>query len=75
MLGKDMITDPMRWQLVMELSADALQVVAFTPYEHQAMVYDSIGLDKALSTGSPCCATPCVFLSFPILSLPTKMWL
>ena len=50
MLGKDMITDPMRWQLVMELSADALQVVAFTPYEHQAMIYDSIGLDKALPT-------------------------
>ncbi|MDE5940541.1 MAG: DUF3822 family protein [Muribaculaceae bacterium] len=45
MLGREMITDPLRWQLVMELSDKALEVVAVPPPDHsEPMIYERIGL-------------------------------
>lgn len=42
MLGKEIITDPACWQLIMELSDDSLQVMAFSPFEQHEMIYERI---------------------------------
>lgn len=42
MLGKEMITDPSRWQLVIELSDDELQVVAFPAGGDHDMIYERV---------------------------------
>lgn len=46
MLEKEMITDPVRWQLILEVADDALQVVIFSPYAQHAMIYERIELGE-----------------------------
>ncbi|MDE6527661.1 MAG: DUF3822 family protein [Muribaculaceae bacterium] len=50
MLGKDLIDRPQMWQLVLEVGASALSVVAFSTYEHHALIYEHIEFDKNVSS-------------------------
>ena len=47
MLGKDLITNPRMWQLVLEVRASALEAVAFSPYEDHALIYERIEFDPS----------------------------
>ena len=44
MLQKDLIENPSIWQLVLEISARAIEVVAFSPYENHSLISESIPL-------------------------------
>ena len=44
MLHKDLIDQPSIWQLVLEISAQAIEVVAFSPYENHSLIHESIPL-------------------------------
>ncbi len=50
MLGKDLIEHPRMWQLILEVSASRLSVVAFSSYEDHALIFESIPLDSAAPT-------------------------
>ena len=47
MLGKDLIDRPQMWQLLLEASSSALKVVAFSPYEDHALIYESVPFDAS----------------------------
>ena len=44
MLGKDLIQNPQQWQLVIEVTASSLAVVAFSSYEEDALIAHNIPL-------------------------------
>lgn len=48
-LDKDLIQQPSLWQLVLDLSDTSLGVMAFSPIEHHALIYESIPLDNTSS--------------------------
>lgn len=50
MLGKDLIDRPQQWQMVLEVSASALSVVAFSDYEEQALIAHTITFNAAAPT-------------------------
>lgn len=43
-LNKDMITEPRRWRLILEPTPDALDVMAYSPADHHAMIADRLPL-------------------------------
>lgn len=45
MLGTELIEKPQLWQLVLEVSASSLAVVAFSRYEDHALIFHTIPLD------------------------------
>lgn len=49
-LGTELIPQPHMWQLLMEAGPAALAVVAFSPFEHHSMLYESIPYDEAAPT-------------------------
>jgi len=50
MLGKELIDQPQMWQLVLEVNASALSVVAFSPYEDHAMIHETLAFDNAAAS-------------------------
>ena len=44
MLSKDLIEQPQIWNLVLEISAQAIEVVAFSPYEDHSLIHEHIAL-------------------------------
>lgn len=70
MLGKDLIERPQMWQLVLEAGASALSVVAFSPYENHALIYEAIELDQ--SAPSPLRALEDAVYDNPMLLLDFK---
>lgn len=50
MLDKDMIKEPRMWQLVMEVSPDALSVMAFSPIEHHTLISEEIPLSNTATS-------------------------
>lgn len=50
MLGKDLIERPQMWQLLLEVDASALSVVAFSPHEDHALIYETIPFDMSATS-------------------------
>lgn len=50
-LDKDMITEPRMWQLVMEPTAGALSVMAFSPIEHHCLIASDLPYPPEADSG------------------------
>ncbi len=50
MLGKELIERPQLWQLVLEVSTSGLEVMAFTHFEDNSLLFEKIPFDKSAPT-------------------------